>query len=328
MKLLHRTLIFLISATALAGCATRQDKPQKAAITRLDEIVAEFPHASAEKRDSITAAYALPIGDYLYMMGLTSPDLQGSIDTLASSAAYAVFMPDIKSRFSNQDSVENALGSLNRHFKNKLNFAYKPIYYSVISPYRQPIMTVDSMVFIALNHYLGDDYAGYESMPRYQLKTKNPQHITYDVAEALIQREYPTTEFGDLSQRLLREGAVTYAVMQLIPGSTIAAFLGWDDRQAETAKGAEQEAWEQLASSGLLFSTDPIDGDRLFSPAPATAILSPQLPGRMGRFIGLKIVESYIANNPDRANDFGFLLSPDFYADPQSLVSASYNPAR
>lgn len=328
MKNISSGIILSIFAVALLGCGARQDESEKAAIIRLDEFVAEFPNASPERQDSIIAANALPIGDYLYMMGLTTPDLKGSIDTLASSAAYAIFMPDVKSRFTLQDSVENALGSLNFRFKNKLGFDYQPKYYGVISPYRQPIMTVDSMVFIALNHYLGSDYAGYESMPRYQLKTKTPQHITYDVAEALIQREYPAAEFGDLSQRLLREGAVTYTVLQLIPDSSISEFLGWDDQQTETATKAEREAWEQLASSGLLFSTDLIDGDRLFSPAPSTSILSPQLPGRMGRFIGLKIIESYIANNPDRANDFGFLLSPSFYADPQSLVSAAYKPAQ
>lgn len=306
------------------SCSRNRDDSTRADITRLDRIVASFGDMDEAAQDSVIALHGTPLSDYLYMMGLRSGDLRSSADSLAGSAAYSVFLPDVERRFSSEDSLKLSLSTLSKNLNSLDLIDFTPHFYAVISPYRQPIMLVDSLVFIAYNHYLGEDYPGYSSLPRYAAAVKDAGHIPYDVTEALIDSRFPAAETNDLSQRMLREGALTFAVLRSLGETSPARFLGWDDSQYDAAVRGERMAWERLASLNLLYSTDEMDVQKLFAPSPATSVLSPDLPGRMGRYLGYRIVESYVAAHPDA--DIPFLLSPGFYADPASLINSSYNP--
>lgn len=72
----------------------------------------------------------------------------------------------------------------------------------------------------------------------------------------------------------------------------------------------------------LLYSTNRLDANRLVNPSPATSILHHESPGRLGRFIGYKIVKSYVETHPDI--NLKWLLSPDFYNSLQSLIDSCY----
>ena len=125
---------------------------------------------------------------------------------------------------------------------------------------------------------------------------------------------------------MLYEGALLYAMLQTIPEATDREVLGYDTAQMQWAIDNEAQIWRELASRGYLYSVDPMVIDRLIVPAPSTSILTPDSPGRIGRFTGLRIVESYMADNPE--TDLGFLLSKKFYGDPGSLLKAAYSPKK
>ncbi|MDE7394022.1 MAG: hypothetical protein K2M80_06070, partial [Muribaculaceae bacterium] len=98
---MKQLLIYLLFAPIFACTTSCGSSPTKAGnseaqpLVRLDSIVATFGQLSENKQDSIISVYGGPLSDYLFMMGLTSADLRGSIDTLSHSAAFSVFLPDI-----------------------------------------------------------------------------------------------------------------------------------------------------------------------------------------------------------------------------------------
>lgn len=323
----HISVISMAAAIIVMSamsCGRNRQSTATADITRLDRIVSEFGDMDEGARDSIVALHGTALSDYLYMMGLRNGDLQSSIDSLAGSAAFAVFKPDVERYFTGEDSVKESLFRLNERLRKEEIIDYTPKYYAVISPYRQPIMLVDSAVFVAYNHYLGEGYEGYGSMPRYSVAVKYPGHIKYDVAEAIIDSENRAVEAENLSQRLLRDGALAYAVLNSVEDSSIGEYMGWTETELDAARKGERMAWERMAALNLLYSTDEMDARKLFDPSPATTALSPDLPGRMGRYLGLKIVESYVNRHGDATLEF--LLSPEFYTNPQSLIESGYSP--
>lgn len=100
--------------------------------------------------------------------------------------------------------------------------------------------------------------------------------------------------------------------------------LGYGYDQISWLNENEKQAWEALITRRLLYSTVPSDLSAMINPAPATTLLNQEAPGRAGRFIGHRIVVSYIRNNPEVSLDF--LLSPEFYMSGQSLAKAKYMP--
>ena len=82
--------------------------------------------------------------------------------------------------------------------------------------------------------------------------------------------------------------------------------------------------FRSLITKRLLFSTDRAIADRLVKPAPATSVIGPEVPGRAGRYIGYRIVDSYVRHNNDITPRQ--LLSSDFYNSRNTLVNSEYSP--
>lgn len=316
-----RLAVAAISVAFLAGCGGRTDNgnsdPESGKIVRLDKVVAE-----GEVADSL----AEPMSAYMEMMGLGGEEIDSAVDAYSKTRAFEVFYPDIESRIGNLEPIEKALAEMNGNIISTFTRIKPQRFYGIVSPYRNRIVTSDSLTFIALNHYLGADYEGYATLPDYQRKLKYAHRIPVETAEALVATAYPYQSTGNepLVDRLLYEGALAKAVMTLVPGLTIKDYLGWSDEEMSFAEKNEGEIWNVVVLRDYLYSTDPTVAERMIAPSPASQIISQATPPRIGRYIGYRIVESYLKNKKD--TDIEKLLVPQFYHDGESFIDAAYVP--
>lgn len=72
-----------------------------------------------------------------------------------------MFEPEIEKAFSSTVQLEKRLGTLNANMSEQLPSLPSYSYYGILSPYRQQVILVDSVVFVALNHYLGSEHEAY-----------------------------------------------------------------------------------------------------------------------------------------------------------------------
>lgn len=188
------------------------------------------------------------------------------------------------------------------------------------------IMFADSTIFISLNHYLGSDHPAYASLPFYRLIEKKQESLPYDVVEALLATQYPFehTDSSAVINRLVYEGVLIEAKMRLVKDASLADALGYTEKQLAWFDENESMIWRKINASKLLFDHSDDVVCRMVSPAPFTAPISAETPGRAGRYIGYKIVRSYI----DKHNDveLKYLFSRDFYGVMNPLVNSGYNP--
>ena len=320
--------IILTIIPALCSCnRTNDDATAPAKITRLDSIVANFGLMPEQSRLEIVDSLAIPVHDYIFTMGTAMHgDIAASIDSLSHTAAYAKFYPEVAKSFPSTDSIEIALGFVDKqlaaHFPDITPYSY----YTVISPYRQQVMMVDNNMYIALNHYLGPDHPAYAGMPDYIRVTKSPRYIPVDVAEAIISVRYPYEAEGNPTaiQRFIYDGAKAAVVKRLTGTDDIATLMGWTPQQLAVVQEAEGRIWRKMATNGIIYSTDMTMAERLVNPSPASSIISSEIPGRIGRYIGYRIVESYLSAHPD--TPLSHLLTPAFYNSPSTLIDSGYNP--
>ena len=150
------------------------------------------------------------------------------------------------------------------------------------------------------------------------------RRMPISMAETLVRGLYPYRDESDgysiVLSRLLYEGAVVEAVMQLC-GLSEQQVLGYDDEAMAWASDNEKRVWETMAERKMIFSTDPQLAAMLVSPAPFTSAINPNSPGAIGRFIGHRIVTSYLDR---RATSLSELLSSDFYTSQNSLFESGY----
>lgn len=321
-------LLFIVSATS---CRSGNDgntdvMSSSVPFVRLDKTVSGFSQLTPAEQIAVVDSLAIPLNDYIYLMGSSTGNIPASIDSLSHTAAFAMFAPEVERAFPSTVAVERSLGVINTNLSKYFPSLPAYSYYGIISPYRQQIMLVDSVVYVALNHYLGAGHAAYSSMPEYMRTTKQPDYIPLDVAEAILSVEYPYTESNspEAIQYYLYEGALLKGISDLTGIDNPATLMGWIPEQMQQVRNQEQGIWHKMASDNLIYTTDMSAARRLCEPSPASRQIAPDMPGRIGRYIGYNIVNSYLANNPDAT--IADLLNPQFYNSPSALIKSGYSP--
>lgn len=219
--------------------------------------------------------------------------------------------------------LENSLGNMKLRMAHIFPDVRFPVVYAIVSPFNQSVFTVDSLLYLGLNHYLGSNYGPYGYFPDYVRERKIPGRVIPDVAETLLRRDYPYQPQGEYPtalSRLLYEGVLIEAEMQ-IAGISEQEALGYDDAQMSWLNRNEKELWETVVGRKYLFSTDPQIALSLVNLAPFTGLFGQEVPGAVGRFLGHRIINSYLDNH---AVPLSELLSPSFYESPTALADSRY----
>ena len=262
-------------------------------IIRFDRYVGDY--AGEEVPDSMTPAVEL----LKFMSARTGSEFTG-LEDYRHSRAYEVFAPDVESRFTSSDSIEAVLGVVDGRMRRLTGDGLGTVY-GVIMPFREKVITGDSVIFIGLNHYLGADYAGYQGCDRYVVRANRAAHMPYDVAEARIVADYPMVDDGDMTllKGMIYWGAVARTVSDIVPGSTLDEVFNLGDGEREWLMENAGKVWKTLIEKQLIYSTDPDVAARLLYPAPKSFLLHGDAPGMTGRYMGYLIVDSYLKNHPE-----------------------------
>ncbi len=313
MRNISRFFPVLLLLSALAACDSNEKYPSHK-INRLD---LELRQGKVPTDGDMNVA-----ANKLFMVSGYGPLTDSTATLYASMPSITLHLEAVDSVYPTLESEEETLGYI-------LGKAYAILpeinvseTYAIISPFNQSVFTVDSTLYIGLNHYLGKNYAPYGYFPDYIRRNKTRERMMTDVAETLVRGTYPPIS-GTTLGRLLYEGAVTEAVMRLT-GKDEQEVEGYTPEEARWLKDNEKEMWHALVERKIIFSRNPSDIRALIAPGAVTTIIHPEAPGAAGRYIGHRILSSYMDANKEIPLDS--MLSPGFYNSETVLRDSRYNP--
>lgn len=314
-----------ISAMALGLLACTGNKTQDnppAQVSNVYELMRDYSSMDSAARADAYAADSVCIDAFMQTVSEMPVD-DKLLEGWSNSNVVEVFTPAVDSVYGNNDAAAKVIGNvLANATANNLKLPRRR-YAAVVYGRPESILFVDSVMLIALNHYLGADYPGYSHWPTYMRTAKTPENLPYDIAEALTATSYPyvRTESSTLLSRLLYEGALAHA-KEILTGGDAAGALGYDEAEMKWLADNESAMWQSLVADRMLYDTGETVAERLVNPSPAVTALSPAAPGRAGRYIGYRIISAYLAKNPDAS--LPYLLSPDFYNSGSALLESGY----
>lgn len=305
------------------ACSHKGSDTPPVRIQRLDSAMARFAGAPAAERLALGDSFR-PAFELMAAMELLPGVTDSAIEAYGNSAVSRIFMPDVRERLPRLDSLEEVIGAMYAGLSEKLPSVRPPALYGFESPYMQSVYFSDSVALIALNHYLGPDYPGYDGFESYQKRRKRPALLPYNLLEAHIGSLYPAPDHGSATtlSAMLHEGAVLYALMSVMPDASLADAGGWTAAEVEWMESNERMMWETLVDNNLLYISDPMIVRRLVGPGPSTPVINANAPGAAGRFIGYRIVEEYCRKHP--GTGLPELLSEQFCSSRSTLVDAGY----
>ena len=252
-------------AAAAISCSGDKEDDREQKIVRLDRLTHEYPKMDAARRSSVRDSFGTELTALVRVMGLGDRASDEVILAWADTQPVKIFSPLVDKEFPNLDELEKALGKI---IGNAEESGLKIPHYSyatVVWGKPKSIIFADSVVLIALNHYLGPENPAYANWPEYIRNQKRRELLPYDITEAIVATNYPyqpadarpaaakpavvtdpddqstaddipdfePVSDGTLLNRLLYEGALAYAKTQLVPDADVTLALAEELRELE-----------------------------------------------------------------------------------------------
>ena len=156
--------------------------------------------------------------------------------------------------------------------------------------------------FVGLDNFLGAGYPGYEGIPAYQRDLLRQSQLPVAYAHALL-ATLSLENFNDptLVAQMVYQGKIALATGALTGYSIeTSEVLGYHPEEWSFLETSESNIWEVMVREKMLFSTDMMVRQRLAEPAPFSKLgtaMDGDIPGRVARYIGYKLVKSYAENH-------------------------------
>ena len=245
----------------------------------IDNLKKEYPYFFSERYDN------------LYWTARMQDTLQKEIEDEVSKV------------FADEGETSAQLELLFKHIKYYFPKTKVPEVVMVATDvdYRNKVIWVDNnLLLVSLSNYLGSDHHFYEGIPTFNSKNFRKEQIAVDAAHAFAKAQTPSPRSSQFMELLISEGKKLYLMKQLLSQTPLNEVLSYNDEEFAFILENEIDIWEYFVRKELLFSTDHKLASRFINPAPFSKFyleIDNETPGRIGRYIGYKIVDSYMANN-------------------------------
>ncbi|MFV0346307.1 MAG: hypothetical protein ACK5IQ_08710 [Bacteroidales bacterium] len=213
-----------------------------------------------------------------------------------------------------------------KHYKYYYPNGSIPNIYTYLSGLNQSIISADSLIGIGLDKYLGSDFEYYKRLNgvyAYQVAMMKPSQILPDVMYTWAITELVDNEQeSNVLKEMLRLGKIYYFIDAMLPDYPDSVKMGYLAIQMDFCENNERQMWAYLVENQLLYSNKRLEIKRYNDVGPFTSTFGKESPGRVGAWIGLQIIRTYMKNNPE-------VSLPDLMANKdlqQIFLTSGYAP--
>lgn len=210
--------------------------------------------------------------------------------------------------YSSFSDIESELRSLFQHVTYYNPLFNTPDIITGLSniDYDYRVIYNQELVFISLDVYLGSTHPFYGDFPSYIKQNNVRERIIVDVASAIIDSQIKPLTNRSFLAKMIHEGKKLYLLELYLPLKSEAVRIGYNNIKYNWALTNEEQVWKYFIENNLLYSTDTKLNKRFLEDAPFSKFYISEdknSPGRIGQWIGMQIVRSFMANNDVSLSD-------------------------
>lgn len=325
----------LLVVGMFCGCGNKHHYIPKD-IEPIEVEIVRFDNAQlAVRPDSVKQDIKQLYTDYESFMPIFVEGILGipTEDTAYLCEMYAQFLTDTvmgfaqtnttaQELFTNVDSLQEAL---NTGF-SRLHFLYPeweiPTLYLFVSGFNSSVMYYENIMGVGVDMYLGSDYPYYNQVVYdYQKQTMRKSCVAGDVLSMYLAYNIPyNSKYNRLLEQMIFRGKQLFLLAQLLPNEPVWEVIGYSKEQWDWCEQYEQAIWNRIMQKRDLFKTESNVLSSYMNDGPFTAEVTQDSPGRLGVWVGWRIVDSYMRNNKDvtlrelmNENDAQKILEQSYY---------------
>jgi uncharacterized protein YjaZ len=155
---------------------------------------------------------------------------------------------------------------------------------------------------------LGEKHFFYSSFPNYIKSTFNKENIVIDIA-----KEYAVSVVSEIKvdnytfiEKMINHGKILLFTSSMLTDTEDSKIIGYTNEEFSWALKNEKDIWANFIKNEYLFSSDNNLDSRFINLAPFSKFylsIDNDSPSMIGKFIGWKIVKSFMKVNSSSLNE-------------------------
>jgi hypothetical protein len=159
---------------------------------------------------------------------------------------------------------------------------------------------------VGLQMHLGANSIWYQDeriqtiYPSYLSRRYKPDNIAVSSVQNILNDIYPqisSEQFPTLIEQMIQAGKQQYIINACLPNTPDSIRMGFTNDQCINLKKQESNIWQYILHEKLSYSTNPNDIDALMQDGVFSSLFGEEIPSNAGKYIGYKIVESWMHQN-------------------------------
>jgi len=190
------------------------------------------------------------------------------------------------------------------------------------------VVTYDNNIAIGLENFLGKNskYYGLLGDPEYLRFQKQKKFIVSNAAEVWINEHFQQYIGGrDLLSQLIYKGKVIYCIDKMLPESAMEDKFRFSKAEMNWVKENEASIWQYIVHEDLLFSKNEQQFRTFINYSPFAKGMPPEAPGRVGYYIGYRMVSEYMDNNEVDTENLMYLTDSRKFLKQSKYKPTKYN---
>lgn len=184
--------------------------------------------------------------------------------------------------------------------------AYYPEYripkvQTVVSGLDNDLFFSDSLIVVSLDYYLGKDAKYRPKTYEYLLRKYDPEDIvpSYLLLHGIGEVNKTNLDDKTVLAEMIAYGKSFYFAKHMLPCVPDSTFIWYTADEMKGARENEDLIWARLIQDKILFSTSMIDKRNYLGERPFTIQVGEKCPGRIGQWVGWRIVKEYMISHPE-----------------------------
>ena len=204
---------------------------------------------------------------------------------------------DAKKVFGEGDELEKQLEDAFKRIQYYYPEFEVPKVRTIVSGFGNDVYLTDSLIIIGLDYFLADHSPYKPDLYDYLLQRMTPAHLVPSIIMSISSR-YNETDLSDrtmLSEMIFYGKAYQFAkkMMPCVPDSLIA---GYTRQQMADSEVSETYIWSHFIENALIYEKNGTLINKYIGERPGIPEIDPKCPGRIGRWLGWKIIQAYEEN--------------------------------
>ncbi|SOE21199.1 hypothetical protein SAMN06298216_1670 [Spirosomataceae bacterium TFI 002] len=292
-------IIILFAAVAFISCNSNEKKDHGDAeikFVRLDEQIMNIESEAKlqelfEQNDFYTRSLFRTTSDdtsfvnYTYNV-VTHPETQKFYkEVLAGYGDFSALKNEFKAAF----------GEIKKTYPNFV----PPTIYTTFTGLENDIYVSDSTVIISIEAFGGPKASYRPIQPEYLLKRYDRQYIVPTVIRLLSQTFVEQSQSSTLLNDMIYFGKTFEFTREMMPNTSDSLIIGYADSTMKATWYSQDLVWAYFIDKQLLYEQKPAEKEKYLGERPFVTEIGPACPGRIGQWLGWRIIQKFRTENPD-----------------------------